>query len=101
MLTLQFGAWSRDCAGLTRRSFLRAGALGLGGLSDVEGDREAFHRLGWCIRAHQHHAIADQAGMDDLLAPLERHASFRGRAFMRDHRHDLAVPRQRSRSRES
>src|SRR6201987_4198983 len=28
-----FGAGARDCDGVTRRSFLRAGALGLGGLT--------------------------------------------------------------------
>jgi uncharacterized protein (DUF1501 family) len=33
MLTVDFGSPARDCAGLSRRNFLRAGALGLGGLS--------------------------------------------------------------------
>jgi uncharacterized protein (DUF1501 family) len=33
MLTLHTGSRSRDCAGLTRRDFVRAGLLGLGGLS--------------------------------------------------------------------
>src|SRR4051794_26650787 len=50
MLSLQFDAFSRDCAGLTRRSFLRAGALGLGGLS-----------LPWLLRAR---ARAQAAAVD-------------------------------------
>src|SRR4051812_36012102 len=33
MLTLFSGANSRDCEGLSRRDFIRAGALGLGGLT--------------------------------------------------------------------
>src|SRR5947209_277925 len=33
MLTLLSGSTSQDCDGLTRRDFLRAGMLGLGGLS--------------------------------------------------------------------
>jgi len=33
MLTLSFGSGTRDCSGLTRRNFLSAGALGLGGFA--------------------------------------------------------------------
>jgi hypothetical protein len=33
MLTLSFGNGNRDCSGLTRRNFLRTGALGLGGFA--------------------------------------------------------------------
>src|SRR5262249_50390690 len=57
MLTLQFGASSRDCAGLTRRSFLRAGALGLGGLS-----------LPWLLRARA--AAADPDYVKDTAVVL-------------------------------
>src|SRR3954447_4259635 len=38
MLTV-FGRGARDCDGLTRRSFLRAGVLGLGGLSTADLSR--------------------------------------------------------------
>jgi hypothetical protein len=47
MLTLHFGT-ARDCSGLSRRNFLRAGFLGLGGLS-----------LPWLLR---NRAAAAQAG---------------------------------------
>src|SRR5262245_4074993 len=40
MLTLYTGSSTRDCSGLSRRNFLRAGMLGLGGLS-----------LPWLLRA--------------------------------------------------
>src|SRR5437879_1854201 len=40
MLTLFSGTGSRDCAGLSRRNFLQAGALGLGSLT-----------LPWLLRA--------------------------------------------------
>ena len=40
MLTLFTGTGNRDCAGLSRRDFLRAGALGVGGLT-----------LPWLLRA--------------------------------------------------
>ncbi|HTK73988.1 MAG TPA: DUF1501 domain-containing protein [Gemmataceae bacterium] len=59
MLTLQFDASSRDCAGLTRRSFLRAGALGLGGLS-----------LPWLLRARVEAAAADPDYVKDKAVVL-------------------------------
>jgi hypothetical protein len=45
MLTLHSGTLTRDCAGLSRRDFLRAGSLALGGLS-----------LPWLLRTRAHAA---------------------------------------------
>jgi uncharacterized protein (DUF1501 family) len=52
MLTLHTGSSSRDCAGLSRRNFLRAGSLALGGLS-----------LPWLLEARA--AAADPAWVKD------------------------------------
>ena len=69
-------------------------ALGVLGFLEAEIDREALHRLVIGRRrvgAHQHEAVADDAGMDDLLAPFRRHVAFGRRALMRHHHRDLAA----------
>src|SRR5262245_40615835 len=59
MLTLAFSSSSRDCAGLTRRSFLRAGMLGLGGLS-----------LPWLLRNQARAAAVDPGYVKDKAVVL-------------------------------
>src|SRR3954447_26929374 len=50
MITLDSGRRGRDCSGLSRRDFLRAGTLGLGGLS-----------LPWWLRTRAEAAVAGGA----------------------------------------
>ncbi|MBY0459106.1 MAG: DUF1501 domain-containing protein [Gemmataceae bacterium] len=54
MLTLHTGSPARDCAGLSRRHFLRAGTLALGGLS-----------LPWLLETRAKAAAADPAFVKD------------------------------------
>src|SRR4051794_25603672 len=50
MLTLHSGSATRDCAGLTRRNFLRAGSLAIGGLT-----------LPWLLETRARAAAVDPA----------------------------------------
>jgi len=59
MLTITSGTTARDCDGWTRRSFLRAGALGLGGLT-----------LSGMLRAHAHAAVGGPGGLGGAFAPF-------------------------------
>ena len=59
MLTLHTGNRSRDCAGRSRRDFLRAGALGLGGLT-----------LPWLLRTRAAAAAANPAFVRDKAVVL-------------------------------
>ncbi len=54
MLTLHTGSGSRDCSGLSRRNFLRAGALGLGGLT-----------LPWLLETRAHAAALEPSWVKD------------------------------------
>ena len=59
MLTLHTGSATRDCAGISRRNFLRAGSLAIGGLT-----------LPWLLEARARAAAVDPAWVKDRAVVL-------------------------------